>query len=75
MGHPGGRFVWDGHSCPSLLTLVLILLVSPFFWNAWFWLQLQTKVNGDGQECPSHIFFLHIFAAHFFNDGSSQSQG
>jgi tRNA-2-methylthio-N6-dimethylallyladenosine synthase len=55
--------MWDGHSCPSPLTLVLI------FEGDWFLgagesnrenkikikIKIQIKVKGDGQECPSHM--------------------
>src|SRR5471032_29813 len=42
--------MWDGHSCPSLLTWPLLYLA----------VTGETKIktnfngNGDGQECPSH---------------------
>jgi hypothetical protein len=45
--------MWDGHSCPSPLTLVLVLLV--FSHKCWAQAQPHAKVKSDGQECPSHI--------------------
>src|SRR5580658_800581 len=45
--------MWDGHSCPSPLTLILLLLLIPDLEAPSS--QSKSKVKSDGQECPSHI--------------------
>jgi hypothetical protein len=56
--------MWDGHSCPSPLTLVLILEGDWFLGagdskrkikNDKIKIKTRIKVKGDGQECPSHM--------------------
>jgi hypothetical protein len=42
-------FVWGGHSCPLVLTLVLFLILPE---------QVQTKVKSGGQECPPHMSYF-----------------
>jgi hypothetical protein len=41
--------MWGGHSCPPLLNLISLLVVSANRRLS------KIKVKGDGQECPSHI--------------------
>ena len=50
--------MWDGHSCPSPLTLVLKWQRIP---NVDTKINIKTKIKikGDGQECPSHKGSYH----------------
>src|SRR5580658_6085749 len=38
-------------------------------------IKIKTKVKGDGQECPSHIFWSHIFFAYIFNSVRARARG
>ena len=67
-GAPRGRTVFVGRTLLSV-AFDLDLGLKPKTGTGWQ-SEIKTKVKGDGQECPSHIFF-----AHFFNDGSIHSQG
>jgi len=50
--------VWDGHSCPSLLTLVLKWQRIPNV-DTNTNIKTKIKIKGDGQECPSHKGSYH----------------
>jgi len=43
--------MWDGHSCPSLLTLTFAAETSG---QVSVNVKFKFQVKGDGQECPSH---------------------
>jgi hypothetical protein len=47
--------MWDGHSCPSLLMLVL------HSGRAKIKTTTTTKIKSDGQECPSHTGCPHAY--------------
>ena len=47
--------MWDGHSCPSLLILVLTDGLGIGFGDFKTKSKINIKIKGDGQECPSHI--------------------
>jgi putative transposase len=46
--------VWVGHSCPTLLTLVLSLGLTSLSVEVSINTNIDGDVNGVGQECPTH---------------------
>jgi hypothetical protein len=50
--------VWVGHSCPTLLTLGLLLVLRRTSTDKGVNPKLKTKVKSVGQECPTHTAYL-----------------
>ena len=53
--------MWVGHSCPTPLTLILVLTLT-LVWKAHVEepnLKVKINIKGVGQECPTHTGYVN----------------